>query len=105
LVRTSVVSSLLTGSDSTVAVHSALVWLLVQVLSVSFLMTMFGSAVATSLVWIGLVLFLVHLDLPGISIQGLERVAPSSQPIGHERASIPSTGPSTVPCSGIASAL
>ena len=71
-------SFLLTGSDSAVAVHSALVWLLVRTLSVSYLMTMSGSEVAVPLVWTGLVLFLVCLYFPGIGAQGLEHAAPSS---------------------------
>jgi hypothetical protein len=51
---------------------SALVWLLVQVVSMSFLLMVSDSAVATHLVWTGLVLFLVCLDLLDIAVQGLE---------------------------------
>jgi hypothetical protein len=76
------VSFLLTGFDSAAAVHSALVWLLVQTLSVSFLMTGSDSAVAvhSALIWLlvrtSSVLFLVHLYLPGIGAQGLECKVP-----------------------------
>jgi hypothetical protein len=70
-------SFLLTGSGSTVAVHSVLIWLLVRTLFVSSLLMVSGSAVAVPLVWASLVLFLVRLGLPGIGTQGLERAAPS----------------------------
>jgi hypothetical protein len=66
LVWTLVVSSLLTGSDSAVAAHPASVWLLVQTSVMSFLLTVSGSAAVMSLVWTGLVLFLMRLDPPGI---------------------------------------
>jgi hypothetical protein len=103
LVQTSVVSFLLTVSDSTVAMRPASVWLLVWTSVMSFLLTVSGSAVAVSLVWTGLVLFLVRLDLPGIGTQGLERAALFLRPIGHVWVSSPSIGLGIVSCSGIAS--